>query len=50
MNARFALFNIKRDIARDTAIPPVPSPTSAHSSLNLHISVSLAFRVQDRRV
>jgi hypothetical protein len=33
-----------------TAIPPVPSPTSAHSSLNLHISVSLAFCPQDGRV
>src|ERR1700720_3532956 len=49
-DARFAHFNIKRDIARDTAIPPVLSPTSAHSSLNLHISVSLAFCPQDGRV
>ena len=35
---------------RDTAIPPVPSPTSAHSSFNLQISVSLAFCHQDGRV
>src|SRR6202035_5105122 len=35
---------------RDTAIPPVPSPTSAHSSFNLQISVSLAFCPQDGRV
>jgi hypothetical protein len=49
-DARFALFNIKRDIARDTAIPPVLLPTSAHGSLNIHISVSLAFCPQDGRV
>src|SRR6202045_1539429 len=36
--------------APHTAIPPVLSPTSAHSSLNLHIAVSLAFCPQDGRV